>query len=480
MSVPAESLQIDPLVGRCIGDRFHLTSLIARGGMAAVYRAEQAPFGRVCAVKLLGPDRAGADEISWALDRRFVLESTISARLNHPNIVTVFDSGRTEDGIRYLAMEYLTGRTLLRAIREAGALPEQRAVHIARQVCRALGAAHAAGVVHRDVKPANVFLVEGREEPDLVKLLDFGLVTQVAGDRGEELTGKNLLLGSPRYMAPEQIRGDAVDARTDVYALGVVIYEMVTGRAPFEGPGSGRVLAAHLDDAVPPMRTRDGGRPSPPLERMVRRCLEKRPDRRFRSMDEVRCALESLVAEPPAAAPRTGGPERLGRAFPGLRESVMAGALAVLVIAAIVGSTAHRARGASGTPRAGAAPSATVGLQAESPGHAVTIEVTVSPEDTVVREGNVDLCRSAPCAIVYEGRDADRGATHLLTFSHDGYRSRTVRVAALDGALTVELAPSDPVAPQAPRPVARPVAPAPTLRAASAVPVSGYRLDVPY
>jgi serine/threonine-protein kinase len=479
MSVPAESLELDPLVGRWIGGRFQITSLIARGGMAAVYRAEQAPFGRVCAVKLLGPDQAGAGDASWALDRRFALESTITAGLNHPNIVTVFDCGRTEDGIHYLAMEYLTGRTLLRAIREAGGLSEPRAVHIARQVCQALGAAHAVGVVHRDVKPANVFLVEGHMDPDLVKLLDFGLVTRFAGERGEDLTEKNLLLGSPRYMAPEQIRGEAVDARTDVYALGVVLYEMVTGRAPFEGPGSGRVLAAHLDEAVPPMRTRDGGTPSPRLEQVVRRCLEKRPDRRFASMDEVRCALESTLAQPPAPAPRTSGAGRQRGALPGPRESAIAGALAVAGVAAFVRSTAHRARGASVAAHACSAPSATLGLAAEFPGHAVTIEVTVSPQDTHVQEGGVDLCRSTPCAIVYEGPDADRGATHLLTLSRDGYRSRTVSVAAIDGALTAELAPSDTAAPQAPRPAMHPVALATPLRTAS-VPLSGYRFDVPY
>jgi serine/threonine-protein kinase len=447
--------------------------------MAAVYRATQAPFERVCAVKLLGPDPAGGGESGWALDRRFALESTVTARLNHPNIVTVFDCGRTEDGIHYLAMEYLTGRTLLRAIRDAGSLSEQRAVHIARQLCRALGAAHAVGVVHRDVKPANVFLVDDHEQPDLVKLLDFGLVTRVAGERGEELTGKNLLLGSPRYMAPEQIRGEAVDARTDVYALGVMIYEMVTGRAPFEGPGSGRLLAAHLDDAVPPMRRRDGGTPSPQLEQVVRHCLEKRPDRRYASMDDVRCALESVLAQPLAPAPRTGGTGRRTNHFPGPRASAIAGALAVVVVAAFVGSTAHRARGASVAPPACSAASATLGLPAESPERAVTIEVTVTPQDTNVKEANVDLCRSTPCAIVYEGRDAERGATHLLTLSRDGYRSRAVRVAAIDGALTAELAPSDPVAPQATRPALRPLAMATPPRTAS-VPLSGYRFDVPY
>jgi serine/threonine-protein kinase len=470
MSIPAEGLAFDPLVGRRIGDRFRLTSLIARGGMAVVYRAEQAPFGRVCAVKLLGPDQVAAGEIRWALDRRFALESAITSRLNHPNIVTVFDCGRTEDGILYMAMEHLTGRTLQRAIREEGGLPEQRAVLVARQMCRALGAAHAVGVVHRDVKPANVFLVEDGEEPDFVKVLDFGLVTNVPGCREEALTEKDLLLGSPRYMSPEQIRGEAVDARTDIYALGVVIYEMVTGRAPFEGPSAGRVLAAHLDEAVPPMRARDGGVPSPQLDGLVRRCLDKRPERRFGSMDELRCALEAVRTQPPAAASCGRAVERKRKRFSKLRASVIGGAFAMTVIAALLGSTAHRARSASALPPvAGDVPS----------GRAVTIEVTASPEDAIVREGDLDLCPSTPCAIVYEGRDADRGATHNLTLARDGYRSRTVRVAATDGAVSVELARTDPVPAHAPRRAAHPFEPAPPLRPASPT-LTGYRLDVPY
>jgi serine/threonine-protein kinase len=478
MSITTADLPPDPLIGRWIGDRFHLTALVARGGMATVYRAEQAPFGRECAVKLLGPEQARAGEASWALERRFWLEGAVTSRLNHPNIVTVFDCGRTDDGIQYLAMEHLKGRTLLRAMREAGALPERRAVHIARQVCRALAAAHESGVVHRDVKPANVFLLEGHEELDFVKLLDFGLVTHIAGDHGEDLTEKNLLLGSPRYMAPEQIRGDAVDARTDVYALGVVIYEMVTGHAPFEGPSSGRVLVAHLDEAVPSMRRRDGSATSPQLERVVRRCLEKRPERRFGSMDELRCALESLAPQsaPPTTLAGGTGPPR--RRLPSGRESTIAGALVILVLAAVVGSTAQRARGAPAAPPACEGHAALVRTPVEDSGRAVTVEVTASPEDAIVREGDVELCPSSPCAVVYEGRDADRGRFHVLTFEREGYRSRSVRVGATDGSVAVELSPAE-TAPAHPPRAACAVAPTapPHLSSWS---LSGYRLDVPY
>jgi hypothetical protein len=250
----------------------------------------------------------------------------------------------------------------------------------------------------------------------------------------------------------------------------VVIYEMVTGRAPFEGASSGRVLAAHLDEAAPPMRTRVGGVPSPQLAQLVRRCLEKRPDRRFGSMDEVRHALESVPTQPPAAAPstRSGGGRR--RAFSWVGESMLAGALVAVVVAAMVGVASHRARSASALP--------SVARDVPS-GRAVTIEVTASPEDAVVREGNLDLCPSTPCAIVYEGRDADRSATHLLTLARDGYRSRTIRLAAADRALSVELAPVDPLPAREPRAAARPRVLAAPMCPASAL-LSGYRLDVPY
>jgi serine/threonine-protein kinase len=307
-------------------------------------------------------------------------------------------------------------------------------------------------------------------------------------------------------MAPEQIRGEAVDARADIYALGVVIYEMVTGRAPFEGPSSGRVLAAHLNEAVPPMRAKNGAAPSPQLQRVVRRCLEKRPDRRFGSIDELRSALESVPTQAPTAAPGTGGAGGEKRAFRWLGESTLARAIGVVVVAAMVGSMAHRARNATAALRTCAAPSPATESSAEPTrfrpwsgegrragsasalppvagdvpsGRTVTIEVTASPQDAVVREGDVDLCPSTPCAIVYEGRDADRGATHVLTLARDGYRSRTVRLASTDGAVSVELAPMGPVAVRAPRPPTRPLAVDTSLTAAAA-PLSGYRLDVPY
>ena len=285
----------DPLIGRVINDRFKINALIARGGMGKVYRAEQAPLGRICAIKVLNPNYAGEHDPEF--HKRFFLEASICSKLTHPNTVTIFDYGRTDDDIYYMAMEYLEGHTLHRAIREASHFPEERAAHIARQICRALREAHSLGVIHRDLKPANIFLVEHGDETDFVKVLDFGLVKNVSGDgKGEDLTQTGLFMGSPKYMAPEQIRGDKVDARTDIYALGIIMYEMITGKVPFDRPNSVNILMAHVNEEPPPMRQMNPAIDlTPQIEETVARCMAKDPDQRFRSMDEVLASLKRLT-----------------------------------------------------------------------------------------------------------------------------------------------------------------------------------------
>jgi eukaryotic-like serine/threonine-protein kinase len=283
----------DPLIGRSINERFKVTALIARGGMGKVYRAEQAPLGRHCAIKVLNPNYAGEHDPEF--HKRFFLEASIASKLTHPNTVTIFDYGRTEDDIYYMAMEYLEGHTLHRAIREAAFFPEERAAHVARQICRALREAHSLGVIHRDLKPANIFLVVHGDESDFVKVLDFGLVKNVSDTKTEELTQTGLFMGSPKYMAPEQIRGDKVDARTDIYALGVIMYEMITGKVPFDRPNSVNILMAHVNEEVPPIRVMNPNcQLSTEIENTVMRCMAKDPDQRFRSMDEVLAALKRV------------------------------------------------------------------------------------------------------------------------------------------------------------------------------------------
>ncbi len=285
---------VDPLIGRSINDRFKIISLIARGGMGKVYRAEQAPLGRSCAVKILNPNYAGEQDPEF--HKRFFLEASIASKLTHPNTVTIFDYGRTDDDVYFMAMELLEGVTLHRAIREAGCFPEDRVAHIGRQICRALREAHAHGVIHRDLKPANIFLVDHGDESDFVKVLDFGLVKNVIDPKPEDqLTQTGLFMGSPKYMAPEQIRGDRVDARTDVYSLGIMMYEMLTGKVPFDRPNSLNILMAQVnEDAVPLSVMNPKVQVSPAMEELVVRCMAKDPAGRAASMDEVLATLKQL------------------------------------------------------------------------------------------------------------------------------------------------------------------------------------------
>jgi eukaryotic-like serine/threonine-protein kinase len=285
---------VDPLIGRTINDRFKIIALIARGGMGKVYRAEQAPLGRLCALKVLNPNYAGEQDPEF--HKRFFLEASVASKLTHPNTVTIFDYGQTEDNIYYMAMELLDGITLHRAIREAGSFPEERVAHIGRQICRALREAHALGVIHRDLKPANIFLVEHGDESDFVKVLDFGLVKSVVDPKPEDqLTQTGLFMGSPKYMSPEQIRGDRIDARTDVYSLGILMYEMLTGKPPFDRPNSLNILMAQVNEDAPPLSMMNPkARFSPVMEELVSRCMSKDPENRAASMDEVLATLKQI------------------------------------------------------------------------------------------------------------------------------------------------------------------------------------------
>ena len=312
MSSASQQAQPDELIGRVINDRFRIISVIARGGMGRVYRAEQVPLGRIIAIKTLDPRHNGS-EGDPQFQQRFFLEASIASKLQHPNTVTVFDYGRTSDGIFFIAMELVEGQSLLSAIRESGKLDASRTTHIALQIARSLREAHRLDVIHRDLKPGNVLLTQHGDEDDFVKVLDFGLVKHIETEAGQEFTKAGLFMGSPKYMSPEQIRGDHVDARCDIYALGVCMYEMLTGKVPFDRENTVKILMAHMHEGVQPIT--DPSVP-PALNDLVMRCLSKQENGRPSSMDEVILLLKQS----------TGGPILMSGQFP-LSQEVRLGTL---------------------------------------------------------------------------------------------------------------------------------------------------------
>ncbi|HYS10185.1 MAG TPA: protein kinase [Myxococcales bacterium] len=295
--VPTAGAESDPLLGRVLNDRYRILEGIGRGGMGRVYKALQAPLDRVVALKVLG---AGHDR-DPNFYKRFFLEASVTAKLTHPNTITLYDYGRTDDGIFFIAMEYLDGRTLSQAIQSEGALAQERVIHIAQQVCRSLREAHSLGIIHRDLKPANVMLLHQQDDHDFVKVLDFGLVkffSGVEGDQGDEITNAGTFMGSPHYIAPEQARNQGPDQRCDIYSLGVLLYHMLTAQVPFTAPAPVDIILKHLhEDPVPPSEIRDDGSISPELEQIVLRCLAKAREDRFQSMDELLAQLKSVRAQ---------------------------------------------------------------------------------------------------------------------------------------------------------------------------------------
>jgi serine/threonine-protein kinase len=256
--------------------QYTLGAKLGEGGMGIVYRAEHEMLRRPTAIKLLPPGRAGEDSL-----KRFEREVQQTARLTNPHTVSIYDYGRTPDGLFYYVMEYLDGVDLEDLIKESGPMQPGRAVRILRQVCAALAEAHGIGLIHRDIKPANVFLCERGGIPDIAKVLDFGLVREITGSADPRLTAENVVHGTPQYLAPEAIRNsDSIDARSDLYALGAVGYFLLTGTPVFSGRGSLEVIHHHLQ-TIPESMSKRLGRPIPPkLEAVVMSCLAKNPDDR--------------------------------------------------------------------------------------------------------------------------------------------------------------------------------------------------------
>ena len=282
----------DPLIGREVIGQYRIEKKLGSGGMGTVYLAQQTSVSRPAVIKVLRSQPGGKLDLA----ARFAIEARAASNLNHPNIVTIYNYGQMEDGTLFLAMEYLEGETLEARIARCGQLPIDRAVHVASQIASALGEAHAHGVVHRDLKPANVMLVARAGEPDFVKVLDFGIAK--IDDAG--VTSIGYVVGTPRYMSPEQLLGKPLDRRSDVYSAGVVLYEMLAGVTPFSSDTPIGWVRQHVDATPrPPSDLAKGKKIPSPLERVVLRALAKSAADRPDTMEEFARDLEAALREPP-------------------------------------------------------------------------------------------------------------------------------------------------------------------------------------
>ncbi len=287
--------------------QYHLVEKIGEGGMGSVYRARHALLRRETAIKLLPSDKAEPHAI-----QRFEQEVQLTCRLAHPNTIQVFDYGHTPDGIFYYAMEYLDGLNLAELVQRHGPQPEERVIHILRQVCGSLGEAHGLGLIHRDIKPANVFITDRGGVPDTVKVLDFGLVRQFGPHASNaqlpEFVRTEGIVGTPNFIAPETIHNsDQADQRSDIYSLGALVYFLLTGEYVFEAGTVAEVCRRHLDEIPLPPSDRLGKPVEADLEALVLKCIAKDPARRPQSA----AALGDALAECAAALRWT--PERRAR-----------------------------------------------------------------------------------------------------------------------------------------------------------------------
>jgi eukaryotic-like serine/threonine-protein kinase len=276
---------------------YQIGELIGRGGMGEVYRATHRMLARPAAVKLIRPEAIGAasrGEGAGMAGRRFRREAEAAASLRSPHTVELYDFGVTGDGTLYFAMELLDGMDLESLVRQKGPLPAARVIHVLRQACESLEEAHARGLVHRDIKPANIHLGRLGLQHDFVKVLDFGLVTSIAGDRHQTMaTAAGVLPGTPAYIAPEMAVGSTVDGRADLYSLGAVAYFLLSGTLVFEGTGM-QMIVRRLEEPPPPLSERTEIAVPPALEALVLACLARNPEDRPASAAALREALAAV------------------------------------------------------------------------------------------------------------------------------------------------------------------------------------------
>jgi serine/threonine-protein kinase len=304
----------DDYIGKVVAQKYRVEQMIGEGGMGKVYKATQLALDKPVVLKVLRQALL-SDERTVA---RFQREAKAASRLNHPNSISVLDFGQSSDGALYIAMEYVQGKDLHGILSREWPLPEARVIRIVTQVLSALADAHSAGVIHRDLKPENIMVEQRRGEADFVKVLDFGIAKIVDGtnDDGPALTRAGFVCGTPEYMSPEQARGAQLDHRSDLYAVGVILYQLMAGMLPFDSDSAVGFATKHLVEQPPlPTRRRPDAKVSPAMERLIMKALSKSPDDRPQTAEQFRAELQAIEKERRAGVPTTS---RRGPSAPSL------------------------------------------------------------------------------------------------------------------------------------------------------------------
>ncbi len=422
----------DPLIGQVIAERYHVTGLIGEGGMGRVYSAEHVRMGRRSALKVMSPALATtADAIT-----RFNREAANASRINHPNVAAIYDFGETPDGLLYIAMEFVEGETLRSLIERTGPLPIARAAQITKGAADALYAAHHLGIVHRDLKPDNIMLARQLDGADWVKVVDFGIAKSVAGQGegggGQTVTTAGVSLGTPEYMSPEQLAGEKLDARTDIYSLGLVLFNMLTGQLPYPKLTSKETLVRRLTS--PPATLADV-RPDmiwpASVQAVLSRALDPAPDRRYPNVADLgraimaaagslaeadpdatvrvpaaaaaaaaRPATAAIAPQRPATVPRS--PTRKLPADPPPQGSsrILGAAAVLLVVFAASFFAMHGGRAA------GAAPVRATAADSTTPASDSATAATAKPDSTSARPDSTRLAAGAPATPMATRRPA--------------------------------------------------------------------------
>jgi serine/threonine-protein kinase len=444
-----DSDKADPLIGVTLAERYCLTRKLGEGGMGAVYEGNHVLLGKPVAVKVLRDKYLDRPEVA----QRLVQEARLASSIRHEHIIDITDSGSTSDGRTFVVMELLDGQSLAELIRREGPIPEPRAIEIVRQVASALGAAHERRIVHRDVKPENIFLVE-KDGSDFVKVVDFGISKSLRGPiTGEgapekeslRLTHTGMVLGTPLYMSPEQARGDEdLDHRIDIYALGVILYECLTGEVPFRGTNYNGIIAQVANqEATPPRQLRPELRISVAVERVVGKAMAKSRDDRYPTMEALAADLHRVAAGEGVEAPRPSSTTR------GSRAPIIAAVSALALGVAGIALFAFARRDPPPAPAAVAPPLPPPQPPPPAPPlNTVVVHVETLPPGAEVRQGD-HVFGAAPRDLLL----ARSNATVHLTFHLDGFDANATDVVPnSDHAIRVTLTP------RSKRPHARPPA----------------------